>query len=149
MIMANHHLTLPSPPLSHVPKHPIHISLKYFQGWVLYHLSGQHVPRSSCPLHEKFFPGTESKPPLVQLESVSLCFVTSYLRKETNTHLAPTSFQEVEESSEVSLQPPLLQTEQLFFFPLPLFICLTSLFLHPCHCRSLHTLSQGNSVFSL
>jgi len=67
-------------------------------------------------LHNSFgkegFPHIQSKPPLAQLEAISSCLITSYVREETNTHLAATSFQVVVESNKVSPQPPLLQTEQ-------------------------------------
>ena len=58
------------------------------------------------------FPNIQSKPPLMQLEAISCHPITSYLGKETNNHLTTTTFQVVVESDKVSLQPPLLQTEQ-------------------------------------
>ena len=48
----------------------------------------------------------------MQLEAISSHPIASYLGEETNTCLTTISFQVVVESSKVSLQPPLLQTEQ-------------------------------------
>jgi len=39
------------------------------------------------PFGEEIFPNNQSKSPLVQLEAVSACPVTCYLRKETDTPL--------------------------------------------------------------
>ena len=64
------------------------------------------------PFGKEFFPGSQPKPSLVQLEAVSSCPLTCYLGKETYPHLATTSFQVVVENEKFSLQPPLLQTTQ-------------------------------------
>ncbi|KAK4815484.1 hypothetical protein QYF61_003020 [Mycteria americana] len=51
------------------------------------------VPMLDNPFREEIFPNIESKPPVVQLEAVSSRPITRYLEKETDTHLATTSFQ--------------------------------------------------------
>ena len=63
----------------------------------------------------KIFPNIQSKPPLAQLEAVSSHLITCYLGKETNAHLATTSFQVVVESNKVPPQPPFLQAKQSQF----------------------------------
>jgi len=68
---------------------------------------------------EKFFPNIQSKPPLTQLEGISSCPIAGYLGKDTDPHLATTSFQVAVERDEVSSQPPSLQAEQPQF-PQPL-----------------------------
>ncbi|KAK4833022.1 LOW QUALITY PROTEIN: hypothetical protein QYF61_027404 [Mycteria americana] len=123
-------LTLPRPPLNHVPKHLMQTSFKYLQGWRLSHFPGQPVP---------------SKPPLAQLEAVSSRPITCYLGEETDPHLSTTSFQVVVESDKVSPQPPFLQAKQPQF-PRPLLIRLLLQTLHQLRCPSLDTL-QHLSVF--
>ncbi|KAK4829704.1 hypothetical protein QYF61_006079 [Mycteria americana] len=86
-------LTLPRPPLYHVPKHLIQTSVKYLQGWQLNHFPGQPVPMLDNPFSEVKFPNIQSKPPLAQLEAVSSHPITCYLGEETDTHLSTTSFQ--------------------------------------------------------
>ncbi|KAK4811009.1 hypothetical protein QYF61_015713 [Mycteria americana] len=86
-------LTLPRPPLYHVPKHLIQTSFKYLQGWRLNHFLGQPVPRLDNPFSEEKFPNIQSKPPLAQLEAISSHPITCYLEEETNPHLSTTSFQ--------------------------------------------------------
>ena len=49
-------LTLPSPPLNHVPKPHIYISFKYLQGWWLYHFPGWPVSVLDNPFGEEIFP---------------------------------------------------------------------------------------------
>ncbi|KAK4818698.1 hypothetical protein QYF61_017919 [Mycteria americana] len=105
-------LTLPRPPLHHVPKHLIQTSFKYLQGWRLNHCPGQPVPMLDNPSGEEIFPNIQSKPPLAQLQAISSCPITCYLGEETNPHLATASFQVVAESDEVSPQPPFLQAKQ-------------------------------------
>ncbi|KAK4831969.1 hypothetical protein QYF61_020352 [Mycteria americana] len=87
-------LTLPRPPLHHVPKHLIQTSFKYLQGWRLNHFPGQPVPMLDHPFSEVKFPNIQSKPPLAQLEAISSRPITFV------------------ESDEVSPQPPFLQAEQ-------------------------------------
>ncbi|KAK4808258.1 hypothetical protein QYF61_011892 [Mycteria americana] len=82
-------LTLPRPPLHHVPKHLIQTAFKYLQGWRLYHFPGQPVPMLDNPLSEVKLPNTQSKPPLAQLEAISSRPITCYLGEETD----PTSLQ--------------------------------------------------------
>ncbi|KAK4822553.1 hypothetical protein QYF61_015822 [Mycteria americana] len=107
-------LTLPRPPLYHVPKHLIQTSFKYLQGWRLNHFPGQPVPMLDNPFSEVKFPNIQSKPLLAQLEPISSRPITCYLGEETNPHLSTTSFQVVVvvESKKVSPQPPFLQAKQ-------------------------------------
>ncbi|KAK4806181.1 hypothetical protein QYF61_001104 [Mycteria americana] len=86
-------LTLPRPPLYHVPKHLIQTAFKCFQGWRLNHFPGQPVPMLDNPFSEVKFPNIQSKPPLAQLEAISSCPITCYLGEETDPHLSTTSFQ--------------------------------------------------------
>ncbi|KAK4810597.1 hypothetical protein QYF61_007334 [Mycteria americana] len=122
-------LTLPRPPLHHVPKHLIQTSFKYLQGWRLNHFPGQPVPRLDNPF-------SESKPPLAQLEAISSCPITCYLGEETDPHLSTTSFQVVVESDKASPQPPFLQAKKPQV-PQPLLIRLL-------RCPSLDTLQHLN-----
>ena len=64
---------------------------------------------------KKFFLISNLNLTWVQLEAVSSCRITCYLKEETNTHLAAASFQVVVESDKVSLQPPFLQTKHNIF----------------------------------
>ena len=73
---------------------------------------GQPVPGLGNPFGEEIFPNTQSKPPLAQLGAIASHPITCFLGKETNTHLATTTFQAVIESHKVSPQPPFLQTKQ-------------------------------------
>jgi len=92
---------------------------------------------------KEIFPNTQCEPPLMQLEAISSCPVTTYLGEETNTHLVTTSFQVAVESDNVSPQPPLLQTKQPQFLQL-LLIGLVLETLHQPRCSSLDTLQQLN-----
>ncbi|KAK4814532.1 hypothetical protein QYF61_022021 [Mycteria americana] len=136
-------LTLPRPPLHHVPKLLIQMSFKYLQGWRLNHFPGQPVPMLDNPLGEEKFPNIQAKPPLVQLEAISSCPITCYLGEETDPHLSTTSFQVVVESEKVSPQPPFLQAKQSPL-PQPLLIRLLLQTLHQLHCPSLDTLQHLN-----
>jgi len=82
------------------------------QGWGLHHFPGQPVAMPDHSFGIEIFSSILSKPPLAQLKAISSHPITSYLGKETNTHLTTTSLQLVVESDKVSPQPPLLQTEQ-------------------------------------
>ncbi|KAK4818053.1 LOW QUALITY PROTEIN: hypothetical protein QYF61_004580 [Mycteria americana] len=136
-------LTLPRPPLYHVPKHLIQTSFKYLQGWRLNYFPGQPVPMLDNPFSEVKFPNIQSKPPLAQLEAISSCPITCYLGEETDPHLSTTSFQVVVESDKVSPQPPFLQAKQPQF-PQPLLIRLVLQTLHQLRCPSLDTLQHLN-----
>ncbi|KAK4810322.1 hypothetical protein QYF61_018264 [Mycteria americana] len=136
-------LTLPRPPLHHVPKHLIQTSFKYLQGRGLNHFPGQPVPVLDNPFSEVKFPNIQSKPPLVQLEAISSCPITCHLGEETDPHLSTTSFQAVVESDKVSPQPPFLQAKQPQF-PQPLLISLVLQTLHQLRCPSLDTLQPLN-----
>jgi len=50
---------------------------------------------------EEIFPNISSKSPLMQVEAIASCPITSYLGEETNTCLTTTSFQVVVESNKV------------------------------------------------
>ncbi|KAK4817682.1 LOW QUALITY PROTEIN: hypothetical protein QYF61_024911 [Mycteria americana] len=136
-------LTLPRPPLHHVPKHLIQTSFKYLQGWGLNHFPGQPVPMLDNPFSEVKFPNIQSKPPLVQLEDILSHPITCYLGEETDPHLSTTSFQVVVESDKVSPQPPFLQAKQPHF-PQPLLIRLVLQTLHQLRCPSLDSLQHLN-----
>ncbi|KAK4827479.1 hypothetical protein QYF61_018779 [Mycteria americana] len=136
-------LTLPRPPLHHVPKHLIQTSFKYLQGWRLHHFPGQPVPMLDNPFSEEKFPNIQSKPPLAQLEAISSRSITCYLGEETDPHLSTTSFQVVVESKKVCPQPPFLQAKQPQF-PQPLLIRLLLQTLHQLRCPSLDTLQHLN-----
>jgi len=101
------------------------------------------IPMPDCSFSKDIFPYIQSKPPLMQLEAISSHSITSYLGEETNTHLTPTSFQVVVESSKVSPQPPLLQTKQPQF-PQPLLIRLVLQTFNQPRCPSLDTLQPLN-----
>ncbi|KAK4816266.1 LOW QUALITY PROTEIN: hypothetical protein QYF61_014338 [Mycteria americana] len=133
-------LTLPRPPLHHVPKHLIQTSFKYLQGWRLNHFPGQPGPVLDNPFSGEKFPNIQSKPPLVQLEAISSHPITCYLGEEADPHLSTTSFQVVVGSKKVSPQPPFLQPKQPQL-PQPLLIRLT---LHQLRCPSLDTLQHLN-----
>ncbi|KAK4832342.1 hypothetical protein QYF61_021871 [Mycteria americana] len=136
-------LTLPRPPLNHVPKHLIQMSFKYLQGWQLNHFPGQPLPMLDNPFSEVKFPNIQSKPPLAQLEAFSSCPITCYLGEETDPHLSTTSFQVVVESDKVSPEPPFLQAKQSQL-PQPLLIRLLLQTLHQLRCPSLDTLQHLN-----
>ncbi|KAK4810580.1 hypothetical protein QYF61_007317, partial [Mycteria americana] len=129
-------LTLPRPPLHHVPKRHIYTAFKYLQGWRLNHFPGQPLPMLDHPFSKEIFPNIQSKPPLAQLEAVSSCPIACYLGEETDPHLPTTSFQVVVESDKVSPQPPFLQAKQPQV-PQPLLIRLL-------RCPSLDTLQPLN-----
>jgi len=82
------------------------------QGWELHHCPGQPGPMPDHSFKEEIFPNIQSEPPLMQLEVVASRPIAGYLGEETNPCLTTPSFQVVVESDKVSLQPPLLQTEQ-------------------------------------
>ena len=95
------------------------------------------------PFGEEFFPNIQPKPPLLQLEAISSCPITSHLTEETNTPLTTTSFQVVVESDKVSPQPPFLQAKQPQF-PQPLLIRLVLQTLHQLRCPSLDMFQDLN-----
>ncbi|KAK4817894.1 hypothetical protein QYF61_002063 [Mycteria americana] len=95
------------------------------------------------PFRKEIFPNIQSRPPLAPLEAISSHPITSYLGKETDTHLSTTSFQVVVECNKVSPQPPFLQAKQPQF-PQPLLIRLLLQTLHQLCCPSLDTLQHLN-----
>ncbi|KAK4821856.1 LOW QUALITY PROTEIN: hypothetical protein QYF61_004333 [Mycteria americana] len=98
-------LTLPSPPLHHVPKHLSQTAFKYLQGWGLNPFPGQPVPTLDNPFSEGKFPNIQSKPPLAQLEAIASRPIACYLGEETD----PTS-----------RQPPFRQLQRAMRSPLSL-----------------------------
>ncbi|KAK4823264.1 hypothetical protein QYF61_000231 [Mycteria americana] len=117
-------------------------SLRY-TGWRLNHFPGQPVPMLENPFSEEKFPNTQSKPPLVQLETISSCPITCYLGEETDPHLSTTSFQVVVEGDKVSPQPPFLQAKQPQL-PQLLLIRPVLYMLHQLFCSSFDTLQHFN-----
>ncbi|GAB0186314.1 hypothetical protein GRJ2_001096700 [Grus japonensis] len=95
------------------------------------------------PFGEEIVPNIQSKPPLMQLKTISSHPITCYLGEETNTHLATTSFQVAVETNKVAPQPPFLQAKQPQF-PQPLLIRLVLQTLHQLCCPSLDTLQHLN-----
>lgn len=77
-------------------------SCKYLMGWQLHHFPGQPAPVPNLHFHEEILPDEQSKPPLPQPEAVSLCPITSHLRKETDTLPAAAFSQVAVESHEAS-----------------------------------------------
>lgn len=73
-----------------------------FLGWRHSHFPGQPVPMLDYPLNEEIFPSIHSKPSLIQVETLSSCFVTCCWRRDQ--YLIATSFQAVVQSNEA---PPL------------------------------------------
>lgn len=90
------------------------------------------------PFHEEIFPDSQPKPSLEQFGTVSLCSVTSQLRRETGTPLAAAWRPPL---SEASPQPPPLQTKQPQH-PQPSLTIFVSQSLHQLPCSSLHMLKQ-------
>ncbi|KAK4828887.1 hypothetical protein QYF61_001445 [Mycteria americana] len=68
-------------------------SVEQDSGWGLNHFPGQPVPMLDNPVSEEIFPNTQSKRPLVQLETASSYPIACYLGEETDPHLSTTSFQ--------------------------------------------------------
>jgi len=66
------------------------------------------------PSSEEFFPNTQSKPPLMQLEAIASHLIICYLGKETHTNMVTTSFQVAVASKKVSPEPSFLQTKPQF-----------------------------------
>ena len=83
-------LTLPIPPLNHVPKLRIYTSFKYLQCWCLNHFPGQPVPMLDNSFSEEIFPNIQSKPLLVQLQAISPRPIAWYLREKTDMYLYST-----------------------------------------------------------
>lgn len=61
----------------------------------------------------KIFPNIQPQSPLVQLEAIFSHPTSSHLGEKAKPHLAKTSFLVIVESDKVSLEPPIIQTEQL------------------------------------
>ena len=100
------------PPLNHVLEHHIQTVFKHIQGWWLNPLPGEPIPVLNHPFCKEVFLDIQPKPPLVQLEAISPRPVTCHQWEETNSALAVSTFQILEESSKVSSQPPLPQIKQ-------------------------------------
>lgn len=93
------------------------------------------------PLHEEILPNVQRNSPLAQLEAISTCPITCYLRKETNTLLNAASFHVAAENDEVFPRPPVLQTSPPKFSQL-LLTTLVLQSLHQLYYSSLHMLKQ-------
>lgn len=65
-------------------KYHIHTSFKYAQERHLHYFSRQIFPMLDSPLCEGILSKIQSKPPLVQFETVPTCPNMCHLRKETN-----------------------------------------------------------------
>jgi len=89
--------------------------LKHLQGQWLHHLPGQPIPVHHHSFREEILPNIPPEPPLLHLEAITSSCITGYVEEEADSHLATFSFQGVTESSKVSPEPPLLQTEQSQF----------------------------------
>lgn len=106
---------LPSSLLTHVPRHQIYtFFFQSFQGG-FHHFPGQPVSGLNNPLWEASFLNIQPKPSLTQLKAISFSHVAWYWGKQTNTHLATSSFWGVVERVKVFPEPPFLQGEQLEF----------------------------------
>ena len=116
---------------------------KYIQGWWLNHLPGEPIPVLNNPFCKEVFPDIQPKLTLVQLKAISPHPVSCRQWEETNPALAVSTFQILEESNEVSPQPPFLQTKQPQFLlskNLPQWISK--------HMQALH-LTRGPKMWSL
>lgn len=71
VIKSSHHPNTISPLLTHIPKHHIHVSHKYPQGWGLHHLPVHLVPMSDSSFPEEILPHIQSNPPQAQPEAIS------------------------------------------------------------------------------
>ena len=76
----------------------------------LHHLPGQPVPMPHHSFWEEIFPHIQLEPPGHSLSSYHC-----YLGEETDPYLTTMLLQAAVESDKVSLEPPLLQTEQSQF----------------------------------
>jgi len=91
---------------------PIQPDLECFQGWGIYHLSGQPVAvfhRSHC---QKFFPNIQSKSTLPQFKTITPCSVTTCPCKKSLSSFLVGPFKYLAGCYQVSPLPSLLQAEQ-------------------------------------
>ena len=72
---------------------------------------GSPVPLHHHSLGEKPFPNTQPKPSLAQIEATTSHPITVTLERRLTPNLVTTCFHRAVEISEVSSEPPLLQTE--------------------------------------
>jgi len=93
---------------------------------------------------EQFFPNIQPESLLAQAEAIPSSSTTSYLGEEAKPHFATVFFQAIVESSKVSPEPPLLQTQQSQL-PQTIPIRLVLQTPHQLHFPSLDTL-QGLST---
>lgn len=104
---------------------------------------GQHVPIFYNLFCREILLNIHSKPPLVQLGTIS-CHP---LKEKRHPQLATPSLQVVRGSDRASPEPPLLQYKQPQL-PEPLLLGLVPQIFHQLHCPSLDTFQQF-SVFPL
>lgn len=113
---------LPWPPLNHVPKCQIYISIKYFQGGDSATSLGSLSLCLAILFTKKFFSVSDLN--MSQFEAISSCSVAFILgrRDPTPDWLQP-SFQGVVESGKISPEPPVVWAEHfpwlLLFRPFP------------------------------
>ena len=65
--------------LNHVLERHMYTFFEPLQGWGLHHCPGQPVPMTDRSCSKEIFLNIQSKPPLMQLEPISSCPITSYL----------------------------------------------------------------------
>ena len=96
--------------LDQVAQSPMQLDVEGFQGWGIYHLSGQHVPVFHHPHCKKFLPYIQSKPTLPWFKTIAHCRVTMGLAKIVSTFpIGP--LRGLEGCNKVPPQPSLLQAE--------------------------------------
>ena len=89
--------------------------LEHLQGWRHNHHSGQPFPASDHSFGEEIFPNIQPELPLVQHEAIPFTLIANYMGAEADCHFTAASLQVVVESSNVTLEPPLIQTKQCQF----------------------------------
>lgn len=103
---------LARPPVNHVPKCHIHMSLNTSRN------DDYTILWAACPRQgltvlsvKKVFPNVQSKYLLVQFEAIFSWRIPLYLAEEPNSHLATPSCQWVLESDKITSEPPFLQAK--------------------------------------
>ena len=120
---------------------------KHIQGWWLHHLHGEPLPVLNNPFCQEVSPDIQPKLTLAQLEAIVPHPVTCHQGEKTNPILTVITFQILEESNKVPLQPPYPQTKQPQFRQLILVGHILQALHKPC-CPSLDLL-QHLSVLSV
>lgn len=93
--------TLPSPSLIHIPQDHIYRALKFLQRWWLHHSTGKRFPVLDNLFNKEIFPISNPNLPWYNI-ILFLLALFLFTWKETNPHLATTSFQGVIGSKKVS-----------------------------------------------